>query len=271
MPRNNVELTICYRTKDFKELMETQLNTQECPLDASLEKVLPGVHQWHRINNQEMTMIKRSMNELGDRVAQGFMDIQLALQGTKDETMQQLANTLVSASALLLTRPHTGTTGTAFSTTGVAPRGHSVEGTATDSEQRVSTTVNDVSPIDPAELHGRFRMRPKHENLLCLIREWYGTDEFFDDFGGIEGRNKKHGNKWKKRCNIHPMHFSRTQRTVKAVLQYAQNHNTTKEEAAMELDTYYQLADRSVGKFVLWAQSEGLIVTREKRGRAKQH
>jgi hypothetical protein len=51
---------------------------------------------------------------------------------------------------------------------------------------------------------------------------------------------------------------------------YAQNNNIPKEEAAMELDRYYQLADRSVGKFVLWAQSEGLIVTREKRGRVFQ-
>ena len=32
---------------DFKAEMQQALSTEECPLDASLEKVLPGVQQWH--------------------------------------------------------------------------------------------------------------------------------------------------------------------------------------------------------------------------------
>jgi hypothetical protein len=82
--------------------MSTALNTEECPLDASLEKVLPGVHQWHRINNQQMNQMKRSIVELDAKVAQGFTDLENTIKGTKEETMQQLANTFMSISAQLL-------------------------------------------------------------------------------------------------------------------------------------------------------------------------
>jgi hypothetical protein len=78
---------------------------------------------------------------------------------------------------------------------------------------------------DPAEEHQLYRMKPKHLSLLDLVHEWFSTGDYYDGYGGINGRNDLFKNRWKKFCSINQMQYSRTMRTVNAVEEYARRNN----------------------------------------------
>ena len=101
------------------------------------------------------------------------------------------------------------------------------------------------------------------------MSEWYGLGEFQDKYGGVDGRIKKYNSttKWRKKCAIHAMHFSRTQRTVKTIEDYANKESITVDEACVALQPMYESCERSVANFVKLAQTEGLLKTRASRGR----
>lgn len=62
----------------------------------------------------------------------------------------------------------------------------------------------------------RFYMRPRHTTSLSdLIAEWFGTGIYHDDYGGISGRNKLNGSKWRK--HFPSQQYSRTKRIVLTV------------------------------------------------------
>ena len=82
-------------------------------------------------------------------------------------------------------------------------------------------------------------MKPKHETLLDVVSEWYGLGEFQDQYGGIQDRINRYNStsKWRKKCAIHKMHFSRTQKTVKTIADFAEKEGTSVEEACMALQS----------------------------------
>jgi hypothetical protein len=47
--------------------MTNELTNPKDPLDANLGKVLPGVHQWPRINNTELNKVKDEVSNIGAR------------------------------------------------------------------------------------------------------------------------------------------------------------------------------------------------------------
>jgi hypothetical protein len=56
------EISMCSSAEfqEYLDEMAKELREQIDPLDASLEKVLPGLHQWQRINNVELGGFKPS-------------------------------------------------------------------------------------------------------------------------------------------------------------------------------------------------------------------
>ena len=91
---------------DFKAEMEKALSTEVCPLDASIEKVLPGVHQWHRINNQEMVQLKSSMrnlsSELSNKLSEGFQEMTNCLASISNDIKSELDNSSINIGRQLL-------------------------------------------------------------------------------------------------------------------------------------------------------------------------
>jgi hypothetical protein len=128
---------------------------------------------------------------------------------------------------------------------------------------------NQPSPI--SETHSSlFRMKPKHLILLELVHEWYGTGDWYDGYGGIQGRNSRKDLKgWRAQCCINQMHYSRTERTVKAINEYATQNGIDKYQAALALQEIYQECKCSVSNFVTWAQSENLLAKKKARGRTR--
>lgn len=89
----------------FKLDMKRELENEESPLDANLEKVLPGVHQWHRATHQELSRVTTELRDLKDeqqknqdetrqnfgKIIEGIQDL-----GEKgDENQRALAMTFI--------------------------------------------------------------------------------------------------------------------------------------------------------------------------------
>jgi hypothetical protein len=101
-------------------------------------------------------------------------------------------------------------------------------------------------------------MKPKHSNLKSLYKEWYGLGEFDDSFGGVDGRNKMCGSKW--RSHIDCQHYSRPMRVVQAIDGFSWR------EAVNELEPVFQEANKSLANMVKKLQEKGIISKGKTRG-----
>ena len=253
--------------------MQQELANQTDPLDASLEKVLPGVHQWHRINSGELSKLQDLLKESVGDLNMKYDVIHSTILASREETNRQLSAAFLQLSNYFLQH------GNSVPGDGIRrlPDSHQVVqvqvgATETFTQETGTANENDGDANDPADLHALFWMVPKHLVLLDLIHEWFGVGDYYDCYGGVDGRNKTFKTRWKKKCHINAMHYSRTERTVKAVEEYALRKHMNKFDAAVQLQDVYEInCKQSVTKFVLWAQEEGLITKSKSRGSRKKH
>jgi hypothetical protein len=257
--------------------MTQELASQNDPLDANLEKVLPSLHEWHKINKDEMLRLKQAVStmdckvsDIHSKIDSGFGDIKDALMSNKVQLKQELAGSFLEIAKYL-----------------VQDAGGQVSDHTTVAEivnlrrmtidepifANAAQDTGDTSPIietDPAEDHQLYRMKPKHLILLDVVHEWFGTGDYYDEYGGIDGRNKLFKSRWKKLCCINQMQYSRTMRTINAVEEYARrNNNIDKYLAAEQLQQCYEECKCSIANFVRWAQSKELLEKKRSRGKNK--
>lgn len=123
--------------------------------------------------------------------------------------------------------------------------------------------------------HSSFRLTAKHQSLFDLWDEWHGVGKYQDDYGGIEGRNKQFGKRW--RSHFDASHYSRNKRIVEGIEAYAQktigtgaeNEKTTGDVLA-EWDPLYQAAKCSVASLVTALQRDGKLTKMKQRGSSKK-
>ena len=235
-----------------------------------MEKVLPGVHQWHRINNAEMSKLQTLVKEAVEGLSLKVDDMHSTMITSREDTSRQLSAAFMQMSQYFLQHGNSvvgdaSGLSDALAEVQVGAMGYIAEETQTAND-------NEGEMTDPADLHAMFRMVPKHLELLGLMHEWYGIGDYYDSYGGIEGRNKVHKARWRKKCHLNAMHYSRTERTVRAVEEYAKkNNDMDKFVAAERLQAVFQIdCKTSVTNFVLWAQEEGLISKSKSRGPRKK-
>jgi hypothetical protein len=75
--------------------MKHALINERCPLDANLETVLPGVHQWHRANDSAMSQLKTGLEGLGRELAGRLDTLQGTIQTGQEESEDRLAETFM--------------------------------------------------------------------------------------------------------------------------------------------------------------------------------
>jgi predicted HNH restriction endonuclease len=97
-----------------------------------------------------------------------------------------------------------------------------------------------------------------------LYKEWYGLGEFNDSFGGVDGRNKMYGSKW--RSHIDRQHYSRTMRVVLAIDVTAPVNGCSWREAVNELEPVFQEVNKSLANMVKKLQEKGIISKGKTRG-----
>ncbi|KAG7363905.1 glycolytic enzyme transcriptional activator [Nitzschia inconspicua] len=125
---------------------------------------------------------------------------------------------------------------------------------------RPDQQINEDPPIDSRP----FIMHPKHASIHNMYCEWHGISPFADPQGGVVGRNKTHGNKWRNEFN--PNHYSRTSRIMKAVDHIISSDNLTWQNAVARLEPLYDRSGKSISKMVELLVDEGLLTKGKLRG-----
>jgi hypothetical protein len=244
--------------------MRKSLAEETSPLDACLEAVLPGVHQWHQANNT-------AINQLGERVDSMATCISTGIQAvidkidSSDELRTQKNDRLAS---LLEMGSHLLRNGN--------PDGLSQVSDTSDNHESNSrsrrTAITPVAITQDMDLdenkndqHSNYRMRPKHQQLMDLYAEWIGDGDFADDFGGIKGQNKRFNASWRK--HLAPYLYSRTERTIKGVRAYATENGLSPYDACEQLQPEYEKQKCSVANMVNYFTAAGLLTKRKPRGK----
>ena len=258
----------------FKETMSQALHQEECPLDASLEKVMPGVHQWHQVTNDSINNLSKTVKDFQGEVKGELEHLHSTLLTAKEDSKLDLAKVHM-AIALQLMQGGVGDVNSVnmncISNMLLTMPQPTVRTSPEATTTSPTTTGDEIA--DPAELDANrlFRMKPKHTSLTGLIKEWFGLNEFADELGGIQGRINKYKSttKWRKHCMIHPQHFSRTMRCVKAVEEHARKRSIDEmTDAAAELEDKFAACGKSLASFVTWAQCNGLLSKSASRGKS---
>jgi hypothetical protein len=249
--------------------MKKSLVEEKSPLDACLESVLPGVHQWHHANNAAVASLREDMRSMSCGLQDGFDRIVGVLTDERKHRLDQdaqLAKLLELGRNVLLTG--NGSAEISNDNRFMSPERNRASGSPESSPMTMTPMTNQISPADnDAELerHKMYAMRPKHKLLVDLMSEWVGAGDFEDEFGGIEGRNNKFGASWRK--HLVSYMYSRTERTIKGIRAYAQHNRITDFDACEELQAVYEKQKYSVANMVNYFTQVGMLTKRKPRGK----
>ncbi|MGL5936677.1 MAG: hypothetical protein ACRCZI_13770 [Cetobacterium sp.] len=245
--------------------MKQALSEEKSPLDACLESVLPGVHQWHHANQAAVSTLANDMRSMNNNMNHGFSQVIEELQETRRQRVAQeksFATLLDMGRRVLLTgEPLQAETPL------LSPSKFLNEGTplCTRLFDTPSSPVLDCTPKCASDQHKTYIMKPKHATLVDLYSEWIGIGDFHDGFGGIEGRNKTMGPSWRKHLSAYT--YSRTERTVKGIRQFAKQNGLGELDACRDLQQVYAQQRCSVKNMVDYFTAEGLLSKRKPRGK----
>jgi hypothetical protein len=180
--------------------MKTHLDTDECPLDAKLENVIPGLHQWHHANDSSL-----------------HPQLRETVDGIKSQIDNFSSRQETSSNFIIDSLKHEIACGLASATISIAPHNKTQKQLHQSQEKHSPSEPEEEEPeggsleeIDgyfecldesgrpnpyPGTMATKLFMKPKHSNLTSLYKEWYGLGEFDDCFGGVDGRNTMYGSK----------------------------------------------------------------------------
>jgi hypothetical protein len=190
--------------------MVEALEKENDPLVATLEHVIPGLHQWHSVNNSAVvSKLTQSVDNLSSNVNHGIQDIFDAMKKERELADQRLAKAFCKLASAYKKRAQPLDTKDLYEA-------------VVNEMPPVPTTTNmqEESPLGAEQNEEepyRKGMIPKHQSLVRLWNEWNRLDEFEDEYGGICGREKQFGSKWRNCGKVYCQHFSRTKRVIKAI------------------------------------------------------
>lgn len=258
--------------KAYTDVMKKALVEEKSPLDACLESVLPGVHQWHHANNAAIASLRDDMKTMNVDIKDGLSQIVGELHQTRKRRSDQdiqLAGVLEIGRQVLLTGKPIAecNAGNLFTPQHNTTTNNNVQYTPSSPLPTPTDLTNQICGDDRAELekHKTYMMKPKHNSLSELLSEWVGAGDFNDGYGGIEGRNNKFGASWRKHLTSYI--YSRTERTVKGIRAFAEQRNISDFDACRELQEVYEQQRWSVSNMVNYFNSSGLLTKRKPRGK----
>jgi ribosome assembly protein YihI (activator of Der GTPase) len=243
------------------------LASESNPMDADLEKVLPGVNE--RLNAQHSLLVgfqqhvDHKIDRLTETVATGFDRVASLTENWKEETDKIIGCTLVEAGNNLLRNPpmSPGAASTASTASTNAGTDASNRNTQEKRQEQGQQTSRQSSP----ENHCRYRMQMKHPSLASVWREWFGLEEFEDEYGGINGRNKMFKAKWRQHLN--GTSYSKVSQLIKGVNAYAVSNRLQPEAVIAEWEGIFTACKHSVNNMVKALQDLGKLKKLKQRGR----
>ena len=262
----------CHEWHEYLEVMEHALANESSPLDASLESVLPGVHQWHRANEAAVKSVSRRIDDILELVKVGLKD------GFKEITNTTMLNQQVQDKKLAIVFANIAKGLLNGNVNSPEYTGGDTAGTTESGTLSVRVlTQNDGFEPQPnnnrldededmiASDHKSFRLPSKPQSLRELWEVWFGVGDNYCAHGGVEGRNKKFGAKWRK--HIQPAYYSRCCRTIKGIQKYALESHEMHDDAIAKLESLFNECNNSVFNFVEVMQERGYLKKAAKRGK----
>ena len=238
----------------FKEQMATELREEKNPLDANLEKVLPGLHQWHNVNTKALGKVELAVNTLSSNLNQAVQGMYEQSREERKAADQRLAQALHQLASSYENGDE-----------------HPPQFVVTQQEQEQAEEEPSVgSDGIPNECEIRIAMKPKHQSLFGLWNEWHGLEEFADLCGGIKGREESYGSTWRKGI-VNAQQFSRTKRIIEAIYKLAEEQSIQQIEAVATLEEAFVKESKcSVHSFVKYLKGKALITERPPRYKKKK-
>ncbi|CAB9505619.1 hypothetical protein SEMRO_237_G095350.1 [Seminavis robusta] len=284
--------------------MKLNLDSAECPLDANLEKVIPGLFQWQSSNAASVDRVEEKVDALTNTMKGHFVELHERQVQLGSDQKRELASAFMDAAQTLLAKAALDDVAASSSPARDGTVEPAVGDTATVTQQSPEQLPSPVQPrqlapmdLEPALPQGRitkkgqplphhlafYRMTQKHLLLKELVDEWLGEGKFGkkedgskEEYGGIQGRDKLFGTKW--RPHLNKKHISRTKMTYDALVAYGDRHGLCLNDVCDRLqETYATTCKCSVANFVEWAKKPSndgreapLLATGKSRGRTKK-
>jgi hypothetical protein len=261
--------------------MKQALSEEQSPLDACLESVLPGVHQWHHANQAAVALLGNDMRSMHNNMKVGFSHVIEELKETRRQRLIQeksfvmlldmgrrvlLTGESIEVDASLLSPSRFLTQDTADRTAFGTHHLRSVDESALQTSFAALQTSDKQSDKQSAiEKLKTYTMKPKHGSFVDLLSEWIGIGDFQDDFGGIEGCNNLFGSSWRKHLSTYT--YSRTERTIKCIRELATQNGIGEFDACRQLQDVYEQQRCSVKNMVDYFTTNGFLNKRKPRGK----
>ena len=267
LPVFQTEQFTLYATKMGEHLDALEANS---PLDANLESVMPGIKTWHQQTHTAIRQLTGHVEDISGAIV-AIADEQVAQRREALEEKQAFKEAILALARRIEPSAFHGhgeeRHDNTISPPHFPPQLHDDNSNAmvTEDSTNVTNGVNDGAATSPDD-HSDYRMRPKLCSLKALWNEWFGLEEFDDGIGGIDGRDRLHGSKWRK--HLDNQRHSRHKRIVKGIQKFANDRGSTADEAIAALETVFtEECKTSPAKMVLYLQAQGLLPKAKARGR----
>ena len=253
-----------FQMEEFKAYtlqMQQAIRHEANPMDADLERVLPGAFRWHQANQQGMSALTTKVDDFIEEFRAGVKTMQATSQADREaagrEIEQRLGDAFVGIARHLTRRPQDVRT---------LDDDISLNDPVTEFESLLPTITQDEFESTNSRT-ARLNMVPKHRTLTDLWDEWHGVGRFEDQHGGVKGRETKFKNKWRK--HINNAFFCRTKQCVFGIKVYADAHKMSTSDALEALQKEHVECGCSVANLMRRFQANGTLQKKGSRGRTK--
>jgi hypothetical protein len=272
--------------------MRTALFTEQCPFDADLEKVIPGLNQRLHVNHAAIidlgnridhmdTMIDNRFSQIDNRFSQidnRLSQIERSLHERSqvanvsplnnrmlEDLLQVICNHLQNSSGHEATFPTPARGDHRATFPPPQPVRRDVAGSNAyqllqHSQQRASST--DLPDVPPEN----YRWQYDQLDLSDVWDQWFGLGRFADGYGGIEGRDKDYKTRWRKHLNA--KEHSRLSQIVYGIIAYGKDNSIEPEDVIVLWTPLYEGCGNKISNFVFLLQERSMIKKCAKRGRA---
>ena len=227
------------------------------PLNATLESVMPGVHQRFMVMEGHVKSLDRGMISRFDKLEIMVQDSFKALQDYNRERDDRLADHHLMMAARLVSP------GSTFTLANKSRRQAQESPTSDDDDAESSPS--------PTKNH---RMVLKHHSIRSLWNEWYGLGEYEGKpmVGGISAIETLKKSKWRIHfSSSEKKQFSRSQIVIRAIIMTIEDSDETLESAINTFEVTYEAdAKYSIAKMATIVQNLGLVTRKKARGRTQK-
>ena len=246
--------------------MRKCLEEEECPFDASLEKVLPGVlAQFQQSAQDDQRRHEEVLDQLDvpqEAVGDGLANMRDQHMEVLNESSRIIGESLVETGNSVIAQVHDQCSPKD------GPDEFELPFTGTV-EQAMLGLIANLTPLvtDDASL---FKMQVKHPSLHSLWCKWFGLETFHDSFGGVDGRNRKFKSKWRKDAKIDNTLHGRHRRLIEAINAEAKGTKQQPQAVIMEWEVLFSNSNYVTGNLVKALQCLGKIPKKKSRGATKK-